>query len=165
LIRVTITAEGLDEAISAARATKRDLQNRQQPLEQIKRIQVARWAVNFNSQGSLYGGWEALAEWTIQDRASKGFGAGPILLREGQTRAHFVQVNEQGIVDNQAITWNIGNGPPGWLLTHHFGMDNPWPNAAPIPARKLWDLDPTDTENAHRILDIYAWEVIRRYWS
>jgi hypothetical protein len=167
MITVKVTTKGLNEALRAARATKDKLEHRQEPLEKVKRQQILRWAQNFDSQGSIYGGWPALSErWIVPSRPRQAAPSnGPIFMRTGVMRAHFVQVNESGQVDDKGIFWDVRDGPDGWLATHQEGMDNPLPNRNPIPSRTLYDLDATDEDNASRILEEYVDQIVARYWS
>lgn len=141
------------------------LLNRSEPLRKIKRRQISRWARNFDSQGRIYGQWPALSPtWTIPERGRLGFGPGPILVREGKLRSHFVRSNEDGEVTNQAIQWNFRNKPDAYIVTHHLGMPNPIPGRRRIPPRPLWDLDPEDEDAAQKIMDEWVDRIIKRYF-
>ncbi len=41
------------------------------------------WQKNFKSEGGEVGGWAGLADQTVEDRLSQGYGAGPIMFRYG----------------------------------------------------------------------------------
>jgi phage gpG-like protein len=141
------------------------LHDRSEPLRKVKRKQVTRWARNFDSEGRIYGAWPALSPtWTIPARLEAGHGAGPILVREGALRTHFVNSNEKGEVDNQAIHWDFRNQAGAYIVSHHTGYPNPIPNRRPIPARPLWDLDPEDEDSARKVMDEWVDRILARYF-
>ena len=168
MLKVTFgnTLRDVENLRRSALAFLHQLERREDVLRKIKERQIARWARNFDQQGKIYGPWPALSpRWTIPERRAQGYGAGPKLIREGYLRTHFVRSNQEGVVDNQAVQWNFRNKFDAWIVTHHEGMPNPLPNRAPIPARPLWDLDPTDEDAIANILDDWVDDVIVRYFK
>jgi phage gpG-like protein len=137
-------------------------------MQQVKQYMVDRWATNFSSEGQIYGKWKGLAGWTLQDRAKKGYGSSPILVRTGALFSHFIRENEAGEVSNDAVYWQMKNKgsrgqPGGWTVRHHEGYDNPLPNRGRIPARVLWDINDEDEERIEEITEDYVDIIIRRY--
>ena len=168
MIEITLgkTLQTIENLRRSAQAFLHAMQDRREVLEKIKRRQISRWARNFDTQGSIYGPWPALSpSWTIPERRSEGYGAGPKLIRDGYLRAHFVRSNNEGQVTNQAVQWNFQNKYDAWIVTHHEGMPNPLPNRKPIPARPLWDLDPEDEDAMVKIMDDWVDDIVKRYFS
>lgn len=56
------------------------------PTRAVKQVATL-WSQNYRTEGSMVGGWPALAQSTIDDRMRQGFGAGPILIRQGSLYA------------------------------------------------------------------------------
>jgi phage gpG-like protein len=74
----------------------------------------------FDSQGKNFGGWDALAPSTLEDRARKGYASGPILVRSGELErgltetmdpAHIVEVLPQ------MLKWGSTTPYGGWHMT------------------------------------------------
>jgi phage gpG-like protein len=169
MLKVTVAPTSLravDNLEKATRTLKERMRDRSEPLRKVKQKQITRWARNFDSEGRIYGKWPALSPtWTIPDRLDAGHGAGPILVREGALRTHFVNSNEAGQVNNQAIHWDHRNQPGAYIVSHHTGFPNPIPNRRPIPARPLWDLDPEDEESARKIMEDWIDRIIGQYFK
>ena len=127
--------------------------------------------MNFTTQGSIYGQWEPLRESTIARRIP-GSGVTP-LVETGGLIAHFTNMNEQGQVTNEAVTWNFQNrggfsGGAQHIMEQHFGIN---PNKGlggklgPVPARVLWDLNDDDREAAEDIMFDWVNRVVDRYFG
>jgi len=167
---ITIKVEGtkeIDAFLRKAKKAQDQLEDLSKPLTKIKEQQTSRWAKNFTSEGGVYDRWAPLADWTLEERDSMGFGSGPILVRNGTLLAHFVEQNEAGEVTNDAINWEMSNkgGSRGYAaatVSHHSGYDTAL--GTHVPARKLWDLDEKDVQNAEKILEKYVDSIIKRYF-
>ncbi len=170
---ITLKVSGLNDLASFIRHAEKardELEQLEKPLKKVKEKQITRWAKNFTSQGGIYGKWETLSdEWTIPERQEQGYGAGPILVRNGTLLAHFVEQNDEGIVSNDAINWEMSNkgssrGYAAATVSHHRGYPNPLPNRKAIPSRKLWDFDEEDIDNAEKILEKYVDSILKKYF-
>jgi hypothetical protein len=56
------------------------------PTRAVKHVAEI-WSQNYRTEGSMVGGWPALAQSTIDTRLRQGFGAGPVLFRQGSLYA------------------------------------------------------------------------------
>ena len=168
MITIKVDVKGLDAAIKRMEKGRDKLDDLKEPLDTIKTKQTRRWAQNFTSEGGIYDKWAPLSpEWTIPERKAQGYGAGPILIRQGTLLAHFVEQNEAGEVTNDAINWTMTNkgGDRGYAastVSMHTGYTTALNTV--VPARKLWDLDETDQRNAEKELEKYVERVIKRYF-
>lgn len=133
------TLAALHKLYEASELVKSALLNPQMPLQKVKKYMGDQWNANFDREGGMYGAWPDLAKFTQDDRENQGFPPErPILKRTEAMRQVFgAQVNA-GYVGHNFLQWNFEQNPAGWILTHQFGMPNPWPNAVPIPARPIF---------------------------
>lgn len=168
MITFKVKAKGLDAAIKKMEQGREKLDNLKDPLDKIKTKQIRRWAQNFSSQGGIYDKWAPLSpDWTIPERVAEGYGAGPILVRQGTLLAHFVEQNEAGEVSNDAINWTMSNkGSTRGYAAATVSMHQGYTTAlnTEVPARKLWDFDATDKRNAEKELEKYVERIIKRYF-
>ncbi len=141
-------------------ATREALDDREKPLEKIKARQIKRWDANFTRQGNLYQPWAALAKSTLEDRKYLGYGPGPILVRTGNTRSHFVDLNEKGIIKQESVRWNMRDKAGAYPLTHELGRPNIF---ATMPRRRLWEMNEEDEEGAALIMEKWIDSIIKRY--
>ena len=132
------------------RIARRRLNDRREPHEEAKEYLIERWEENFQGQGSLYGDWEGLSEWSISERGSSN----PILVRSGALWVSFRSQNEDGLVTNNLTQWEFQNDHGfAYPLSHHTGYDNPLPNRKPIPSRTLWDIKGEEEERIGEIFE------------
>lgn len=157
------------------------LHDQSAPLTKIKKRQIKRWATNFTEEGGIYETWPPIAAygvnkdgeevlgWTGRDRVAMGLAPDhEILVRSEGTFASFVTQNEAGEVGNSAVDWtfrNTGGGARGgaYPVSHHTGYTTAL--GSYVPARKLWDLDEEDADEALEITEQYINKVIRTYFS
>ncbi len=142
----------------------RQLRNRTEPLRKVKTRQIQRWALNFDSQGAIYGPWPALRpRWVgVGNYVSEG----PMLVRDGALQSWFNKSNKKGVVSNQAVTWNFvgtGNKDGSYAVFHDLGSRNV-PARTYNPSRRLWDLNDEDEEAIADIMDDWADRILSAYF-
>lgn len=142
----------------------RELRNRAKPLREVKERQINRWAVNFDSQGAIYGPWPALRpRWAGTNETVSD---GPMLVRSGRLQSWFHKSNKKGVVSNQAVTWNFaatGNKDGSYAVFHDLGSRNVPANSY-NPSRRLWDLNDEDEEAIADIMDDWADRILSAYF-
>ena len=153
------------------------LEDRSDIMEKMKKRQVRRWETNFNTQGSIYGRWAPLSQFTISRRT---IARGITPLRDRNTLyPHFTAMNEAGEVSNDAVNWNFRNkgrdgsfGGAQNILTQHFGLrDNRGrplgPNVpmGPVPARTLWDFNEKDEDAGEKMLDQWVTRILNQFFG
>lgn len=72
---------------------------------------------NFQDEAAAGDGWKALAESTIAERRQKGYGDGPILIREGGLRSAATSHKE---VDSHSSEVGVSPGHP--YAKYHAGL-------------------------------------------
>lgn len=115
---------------------------------------------NFTRQGSGAGRWAPLRPFTIRERAAKGYGAGPILVRSGRYRASFVQrggdhyerVQQSGDGTTYEVGSNDSRGPE-----LEFGRAN-------MAARPVTILDDGQEAQLTRLVDFVVEQTERQFW-
>lgn len=150
---------------AAVRRTMLALENRTKPLQKIKRYQTKQWEANFTSTGGIYGKWPPHSPNTR--------GAKKLLYRTGNMFASIKDQQNKGMVSSDGIFWSFTNPGPrspngSWPLVHHFGADIVQPRmnrTISIPARKIWDFNQSDADNAGRIMDQWVEEVVRTHFG
>lgn len=153
----SIVFNQLSEVSRRGRNAKRRLMNRSTPLNEAKDYMVQRWDVNFDGHGSIYGAWPELnEEWTVAERGSSA----PILVRTGSLWTHFMEQNEDGVVDPTSIVWEFNNADPAFTVSHNDGYPNPIAGHNPIPPRKLWDFNSEDEAHIQNIFEVWCSQVI-----
>jgi len=116
---------------------------------------------NFTRQGSGAGKWAPLRPYTLRDRAAKGYGAGPILVRSGRYRASFVQ---RGAADHYERITQTGIG-----TMYEVGSDDPRGpelelGRADMAARSVTTLDDGQAANLTRLIDFVIEQTERQVW-
>ena len=128
-----------------------DRLSRPDPTQAVKKVGDI-WALNYKQEGSMVGGWAALAHQTIRDREARGYpGEHPIMIRRGSLYAmsalFFAQgnpgsasasTNSSGNTATTTANLSIVGGTAhmslsGPLVKHQFG--DPSQN---LPARPYW---------------------------
>lgn len=141
-----------------------EMEHRKPAHRRIRDRIASRWAMNFDSQGSLYGGWEPTHQATIDHHGA------PVktLLRTGTLRSGFIAQAKAGQVTDNATVWNFGRNPV-YIFTQHFGDPNNTAYArafrfGPIPSRPLWGINAEDEQIAQDEMEQYIDRVIARYF-
>lgn len=164
MFRIHIEEEGINAIIRDLTRFEADLENREEPLEEVKERQIARWNRNYMSQGGEYRSWPGNAPSTIRSRQERGYQGWPPLIVEGRMITHFRDQNEEGNVSSSAIDWNMENRPDGdrWLSTvsHHTGYRL---GKSRIPSRMLWDLDRQDEDALQNTFEVYLGKIIAEH--
>lgn len=152
------TFSELQRLIAQFARVETELRDRRQAHEEMKDYQTQRWTDNYSGEGSIYGGWAALASSTLADRKRLGFGPGPILMRAGGTFSSFGSQNEAGRVGADYTDWVFRNQPPNYPVTFDQGISS---SAVPNqPVRKLWDINGEDEARLVEIMDDYVDSVL-----
>jgi len=87
-LKIVVTVKGLSEAYKYVGAVKRAVKDSGKDISIAALNSMGEvFEKNFISEGMLAGGWPQLAESTVEDRRSQGFGGEhPILIRYGDLR-------------------------------------------------------------------------------
>lgn len=164
MISIHIDESGISKLLADLTGFEADLEDRREPLQEVKERQIARWNRNYTSQGGEYQAWAPNAAATIRDRASRGYATFPPLQVTGRTLAHFRSQNEEGNVSASAIDWNFNNQPGGdrWASTvsHHTGYTL---GRSRVPARMLWDLDRQDEDALQQTFEAFLSKIIAEH--
>ena len=141
------------------------LDNRDEPMQKIKKRQIKQWQTNFDRDGAIYGAWKDLAPSTRANR-----GSGKILLETGGLLAHFTTLNNAGEVTNDSITWNIwnkahGQGGSRGILAQHMGFGPRGGFHSIVPARTLWAFNQQDEDEAEDIMEQWVSRIINTYYG
>lgn len=128
--------------------------------EQIKQYFLGQFEANYNSGGSLYGGWAELSEDTHEVRRKQGYGAfgGQKLVRSGNLRQAVLNMgeieakpNEIDVIfamEHQSVTYPYDSRTRDILdvfYNHQYGGN--------IPARTMVAVVPEDINNIMEIFD------------
>lgn len=134
------------------------LHDRTQPMNELKTYAVLRWRDNFESLGGIYGKWAPLSprSW----RRGNNHGGVPLHLT-GALFFNVMSQSNQGKVSKTKVTWAFRNGPPSYPLSHQFG----WNPYFPQPSRVIWDLNAEDEAHAHRVLEAWVDQQVRRIFG
>lgn len=155
MISFEIDMSDVQEAIRKVQLLKSRLNDRTEPLREIKSEQNKRWDANFTVQGRLYSPWAPLTAFSARDKAAKGFGAMPLLVRTGRMSSWVHAEQEKANVGMKTLTWNfVGTGAKdgSYAVFHSAGYYNTWGKRF-IDPRVIWDLDGRDEANAVNTLD------------
>lgn len=160
-VKLVARALGADRTMQKLIAVERALENRREPHDDTRTYFSQRWEENFDSQGGVYEKWQGLSPATVKERNALGYGDGPILVRSGATRTHFLDQAQSADVTESATTWDFASGNPPWMFTHHFGFEKIRPG---VPPRPMWDMNDEDGREVWEIFDDFVDEVIARYF-
>lgn len=169
-IKVTVTVKGWEAArvyLSAVekRLRKPDLSR---PVQAVARY----WRNSYRTEGGAVGGWAALAQRTIEDRAYQGYRAGPILVRNGGLRElstdFFARRKRGGSLSrttpydprNITTTAKLVFDPNRAILSIRGPqVYNQWPgHKTPRPARPFWFTTPPVHSEARK--SVIEWIVV-----
>jgi hypothetical protein len=121
-------------------------------VQEVQRAILQGYENNFDSESAGGSKWAALAASTILDRLSQGYGAGPILVREGDYRSSWINegdANHVHEVEQLAGGWRLSEGSAHDLVPfHEEGTRN-------MPARSVFELDVGDENRIRQIVDNY----------
>lgn len=87
--RLKFTIEGVPELSRILLTEYKKLTDFRKPLYRSAELILADVERNFETEGSLAGGWKPLAPGTVAGRIREGFGAHPILQKTGALRKSF----------------------------------------------------------------------------
>lgn len=94
------------DAIGLIDRMMRAMVSYEEPLSEGSRFLKTKFGANFDSQGSMVGGWPALAPRTAEWRAANGYPpTNPILVNEGGLRA--AVFGARTVVNNKDATVNV----------------------------------------------------------
>ena len=107
MLTFTFDVTGVDNLERKMQLAMRDLHNRIKPHTTARDYMKRRWAVNFDSQGSIYGKWRPMAAFTIMYH-----GPGTLLNRTGTLRSGFLsQAGSPTELSNDATVWQFVKNP------------------------------------------------------
>jgi hypothetical protein len=163
MLIITYDVSGLESFERKMELAMRDLHDRRKPHVTARDYMKRRWAVNFDSQGSIYGKWRPMAAFTIM-----WHGPGTLLNRTGKLRSGFMaQAASPTQLTNDATVWEFVKNPH-YLFAQHFGNANRSAFArehglGPVPARRIWGINGEDEDHLRQVFDDYCRFVIQKY--
>lgn len=124
--------------------------------EQVGEDLLADFAMNFQTEGGVFGDWDALADATVLDRIRHGYGGeGPMLVRTGYLKD---SVTKKGALDNifavsaNSLTLGTEDAIAGY---HQFGTSK-------MPAREVIGLSWTAQSRIVDTLNTYIQALARQ---
>lgn len=164
MIGFQVDLNNLQNMITKIGLLKARLNDRSEPLERIKSNQNKRWDANFTAEGRLYDPWAPLTAFTRREKAAKGFGNMPLLVRTGTLSSWVNAAQEDANVGMKTLTWifkSTGSRTDGsYAVFHSQGYHNTWAQRFIAP-RVLWKLDSRDEQNAVDTLDQWIDEKVK----
>lgn len=151
MVKVVVTLRGWAQARAYLDMVQKKLRrpDLSYPVNAVGKM----WQQNYRTEGGFVGGWASLAQTTIDNRRQQGYGAGPIMIRNGglyRTSADFFATRKRG--GSRSITTPYGGKTPATATaTLQFSTEtavltisgpqvyNQWPGIRNArPARPFW---------------------------
>jgi hypothetical protein len=146
MIDIKVDVRNLEAFIRGLATFRKRLEDRSEPLEDIKKLQAERWIRNFASGGGEYIPWKANAQGTQP------------LFQSGRTFGIFSDQSNSGQVSSDAAKWEFENVPGGrrWYspVSHDAGYVL---GKSAVWSRPMMLLDEKDGDRAEKI--IYEWVI------
>ena len=154
-----MTTKGTKATQASARALKKALGNRSEPLRKFSEKQGTRWQQNFDSQGGIYGAWEGLRPST-----EKRHGGKPMLVQRATTRSWVTAAGRKAKITASSLNWHFewSGGKDGSLaVLHHTGFRRANTEVAP---RIIFGFNEEDEAALEREMEAWVNRIVTEYF-
>lgn len=154
-----MSTEGTKATKASARALKKALQDRREPLRKFSERQGGRWQQNFDSQGGIYGGWAGLRPSTLERHGNKA-----MLVQSGKTRSWVTAAGRKAKITPQNLIWNLewSGGKDGSLaVLHHSGFTRGSTQVAP---RIIFGFNEEDEAALEKEMEAWVNRIVEQYF-
>lgn len=117
----------IDHAISLNELLIDAMRDCSPAMAEAEQLLVQQIEANFATESAAGDGWQPLAEMTLEDRARKGFGPGPILERTGELRKAATSIREHdhesaavGAPDDHYAKYHASSAPRSKIPLRDF---------------------------------------------